>query len=133
MPFFLYAHAFKACETLLYPAVLHILRLVRLPGQYHDTLQVTSQRVNIWYHRDPHDQWKRMICGQKTISGLGLSLLIGVKLVSTNNGKLSIVSITFRLFPRGGEKNNCAAFYTTLFWTYCKACLSNFPPTMSKI
>ena len=26
----------KACETLLYPAVSHILRRVRLPGEYHD-------------------------------------------------------------------------------------------------
>ena len=27
----------KACETLLYPAVSHIVRLVRLPGEYHNT------------------------------------------------------------------------------------------------
>ena len=26
----------KACETLLYPAVSHILHLVRLPGEYHN-------------------------------------------------------------------------------------------------
>ena len=27
----------KACETLLYPAISHIIRLVRLPGKYHNT------------------------------------------------------------------------------------------------
>ena len=39
IPFFLYAHAFKerhVCETLLYPAVSHILRLVRL--SYHKSI-----------------------------------------------------------------------------------------------
>ena len=27
----------KACETLLYPVVSHILRIVGLPGEYHNT------------------------------------------------------------------------------------------------
>ena len=45
-------------------------------------LAVSSQRVNIWYHSDPHDQWKR-VTWPKTNTGLGLSL--GAKLVSTND------------------------------------------------
>ena len=37
---------------------------------------------------------------------------LGAKLVSTN-GKPSIFSIIFRLFPTGGDRNDCAAFRTT--------------------
>ena len=43
---------------------------------------ISSQRVNIWYHTDPHDHWKR-VTWPVFFSGLGLSL--EAKLVSTKD------------------------------------------------
>ena len=63
-------------------------------------LAISSHRVNIWYHTDPHDQWKR-VTWPVFFNGLGPSL--GAKIVSTN-GRPSTFSIIFRLFPSGGEK-----------------------------
>ena len=49
----------KACETLLYPAVFHMLRLVRLPGQYHKNIILRM----IWYGMIWHDMiWYDIIC-----------------------------------------------------------------------
>ena len=36
-------------------------------------LAMPSQRVNIWYHTDAHDQWKR-VTWTIYFNGLGLSL-----------------------------------------------------------
>ena len=48
-------------------------------------LAISSQRVNVWYHTDPHDQWKRVTCGLFFIF-YGLGLFLGANLVSTNEG-----------------------------------------------
>ena len=47
---------------------------------------------------------------KQKIDGVGLSL--GAKLVSTNERPLIFSILLLRLFPSGGEKQNCAAFCT---------------------
>ena len=85
---------------------------------------MSSERVNIWYHTDHHDQCKgvRGCQGRKKITSLGLSL--EAKLVSTND-RPSIFSILVGLFPSGGEKQN-APHFARSGWTYSKACPYNF-------
>ena len=34
-------------------------------------LAISSQRVNTWYHTDPHDQWKRVTWPEKKITASG--------------------------------------------------------------
>ena len=63
-------------------------------------LVISSQRVDIRYHNDPHGQCKRVTWPFFISTGLGLPL--GAKLVSTDE-RPSIFSIIYRLFPNGGE------------------------------
>ena len=72
-------------------------------------LAISSQRVYIWYHADPHDQWKRVTGLDSFLNGLGLSL--GAKLVSTND-RPSIFFSSTQFFYKRGRKKNCAAFCT---------------------
>ena len=56
-----------------------------------------------------------MIRGRKRVTWpaffVGFRLSLGAKLVSTND-RPSIFIIILRLFPSGGQKQNCAAFRT---------------------
>ena len=63
-----------------------------------EPLAISSQRVSIWYHADPHDQWK-VWHGQFFFNGLRLSL--GVKFASTNDRPSNFTTI-FRRFSSGG-------------------------------
>ena len=81
-------------------------------------LAISSQRVNICYHSDPHDQWKSVAWPEENN---GLRLFLGAKHVSTND-RPSMFSIIFRLFPAGAKKTIAPRFARS-GWTYSKACL----------
>ena len=73
--------------------------------------QYLVKRVNIWYHSDPHYQWKRFTWPVFFFAALGC-LLERNSYRPTLTGLHSMCSTIFRLFPSGGEKNNCAAYCT---------------------
>ena len=68
-------------------------------------LAISSRRVNIWYHPDPHAQCKRVTWTVFFLTASGCLLFIGANIVSTNY-RPSTFSILFGLFPsRGGRSN----------------------------
>ena len=82
-------------------------------------LAISSQRVNIWYHSDPHDQWKRVTWPV---------FLYRPRAVSRSEPRIdqrqafNTFNNTFRLFPAGAKKT-FATHFARSSWTYSKACL----------
>ena len=60
------------------PAAGCSYRLVQAKSQKFSPVRIplakSSQTMNIWYHTDPHDQWKRVAWPIYMYIGLGLSL-----------------------------------------------------------
>ena len=52
----------KACETLLYPAVSHILRLIMLPGEYHNNRVFYTPLLNRLGASEINTQYKIHLC-----------------------------------------------------------------------
>ena len=68
-------------------------------------LATSSQRVNIWYHTGPHDQWKRVRGWH------GQFIFPRPRAVSRSETRIDQLhafnfSIIFRIFPSGSETKN---------------------------
>ena len=66
-------------------------------------LVISSQRVNIWYHTDPHDQWKRVTWPKRNHRPRAV---ISRRETRIDQGQafLQFFSKIFTLFPGGAEK-----------------------------
>ena len=72
---------------------------------------ISSPRVNIniWYHSDPHDQWKRVAWPFLFVTASGCLLGRNSYWPMTD---LQFFPITFRLFSQRGRRKKNAAFCT---------------------
>ena len=82
-------------------------------------LAISCHRVNIWYHTDLHDQWKRVTPGQFLFNDLQLA-----KLVSTNDGPS--YSSTFSHFFQAEARKKTAPRFARSDRRYSKAYLWKF-------